>query len=413
MHFELTDAQREVQQRARAFARQEVAPQARRADESGEFPVHLVARMAELGFLAGPIPVRYGGAGMDYLSYTLISEELGWADASVRGFLAVHGSLVALCVHDWGSEDQKRRYLPGLASGERIGCYCLTEPEAGSDAAGIQTRASPAATGRARNAHSHAEMGQTGGGASAEADEQAGGYLLNGEKIWITNGGIADLAIVFASLDPERRHRGICAFLVDATQAGFRREPMPGSELGHRAADHARISLEDVWAPRSAILGEPGEGFTVAMSALDHGRLGVAAGAVGLAQACLDACLDFVRTRRQFGKRIGDFQMIQSAIADMTAEIEAARLLVYRAAWMKQQGLPTRRETAIAKLFATEMAVRAASQAVLIHGGRGYSSEYPVERHYRDIKGLQIYEGTSHIQRLVIAREQIGPDQDG
>jgi alkylation response protein AidB-like acyl-CoA dehydrogenase len=196
--------------------------------------------------------------------------------------------------------------------------------------------------------------------------------------------------------------------VVETKTPGFRREKMTGQELGHRASDHARVILEECRVPKNALLGEPGQGFKVAMSALDHGRLGVAAGALGVAQACLDACVSFARQRRQFGQRIGDFQMIQATIADMAAEVEASRLLVYRAAWLKQQGRPTTRETSIAKLFATEAAVRAASEAVLLHGGRGYSNEYPVERYYRDIKGLQIYEGTSHIQRIVIAREVIG-----
>jgi alkylation response protein AidB-like acyl-CoA dehydrogenase len=380
MNFSLTPEQQTIQARARAFAQDEVAPLAREADETGKFPLHLVRRMGELGFLAGPVGPEYGGAGMDYVSFALVYEELGRADSSVRGFLAVHAGLVSLCIRDWGSEEQRRSYLPRLAAGAWIGCYCLTEPNAGSDAAGMET-------------------------AAREEDDS---YVLNGEKIWITNGNIADLAIVFATRDPAARHRGICAFLVPTDTPGLRREKLDGQELGHRASDHARIIFEECRVPKSALLGEPGQGFKVAMSALDHGRLGVAAGALGVAQACLDACVAFGRTRRQFGKRIGDFEMIQANLADMAADVEAARLLVYRAAWLKQQGLPTTKETSIAKLFATEAAVKAASDAVLIHGGRGYSNSYPVERYYRDIKGLQIYEGTSHIQRIVIARELVG-----
>lgn len=380
MDFELTVEQANVQMVARQFAQDEVAPLAREMDESGEFPLHLVRRMGELGFLAGTIAPEYGGSGMDYLSYTLISEELGQADSSVRGFLAVHGSLVTLCIHDWGTEAQKRAYLPRLATGEIIGCYCLTEPNAGSDAASMETTAQ-------------------------ETDD---GFVINGEKHWITNGGIADVALVFATIDRSQRHKGICAFIVATDTPGFEWEPMPGQELGHRSSDHAYITFKEMKIPKEALLGEIGGGFKVAMTALDHGRLGVAAGAVGIAQACLDASVAFARERRQFGQRIGDFQQIQATIADMTADIEAARLLVYKAAWLKEQGLPTTRHTSIAKLFATESAVQAASEAVLIHGGRGYSNEYPVERFYRDIKGLQIYEGTSHIQRIVIARDVIG-----
>jgi alkylation response protein AidB-like acyl-CoA dehydrogenase len=380
MDFRLTPEQQQVQARARAFADEEVAPLARAADEQCMFPLHLVRRMGDLGFLAGPIMPEYGGAGMDYLSFALVYEELGRADSSVRGFLAVHAGLVSLCIRDWGSEEQRRQHLPTLASGERIGCYCLTEPNAGSDAASMETT----------------------------AREEDDGYVLNGEKIWITNGNIADLAIVFATRDASARHRGICAFVVDTATPGIRREPLPGKELGHRASDHARIVFEECRVPKRALLGAPGAGFKVAMSALDHGRLGVAAGALGVAQACLDASVAFARSRRQFGKRIGDFEMIQANLADMAADVDAARMLVYRAAWLKDQGLPSTRETATAKLFATEIAVKAASDAVLIHGGRGYSNEFPVERYYRDIKGLQIYEGTSHIQRIVIARELVG-----
>jgi alkylation response protein AidB-like acyl-CoA dehydrogenase len=383
MNFSLTAEQQRIQDLARRFARDEVAPVSREADERGEFPRHLVRRMGELGFLAGPVERAYGGAGMDYVSFALVYEELGRVDSSVRGFLAVHAGLVSLCIRDWGTEEQKRRYLPRLASGEWIGCYALTEPNAGSDAAGME----------------------------ATAREDGDAYLLRGEKIWITNGGLADVAIVFATRDPGARHRGICAFIVETTTPGFRREKMPGRELGHRASDHARILLDDVRVPKSGLLGAPGEGFKVAMSALDHGRLGVGAGAVGVAQACLDACVAFTRTRRQFGQRLADFEMIQAHLADMAADVAAARLLVYHAAWLKDQGAATTQATSVAKLFATEAAARAAGDAVLIHGGRGYSSEYPVERFYRDIKGLQIYEGTSHIQRLIIARELTGRDR--
>lgn len=380
MNFELTPEQKAIQAKVRMFAQEEVAPLARETDETGEFPIHLVKRMGELGFLAGPIAAEYGGSEMDYLSFTLISEELGRADSSVRGFLAVHASLVSLCINDWGTEEQKRQYLPRLATGEMIGCYCLTEPNAGSDAASMET--------------------------TVREEEDA--YVINGEKIWITNAGMADVALVFATIDRTKRHRGICAFIVETNTPGFNRKPMPGQELGHRSSDHAHITFNECRVPKDALLGQIGGGFKVAMSALDHGRLGVAAGAVGIAQACLDASVDFARKRRQFGKRIGDFQMIQATIANMSADIDAARLLVYQAAWMKEQGLPTTRHTSTAKLFATEMACRAASEAVLLHGGRGYSNQYPVERLYRDIKGLQIYEGSSHIQRIVIARHIIG-----
>jgi len=383
MNFELTEEQERIQSRASAFAEQEVAPVAREADEKGEFPRHLVKRMGELGFLAGPIEPEYGGSGMDYVGYALLCEELGRVDSSVRGFLTVHTSLVSLCIRDWGTEEQKRHYLPRLATGEWIGCYALTEPNAGSDAASMETM----------------------------AREEGDSYVLNGEKIWITNGTSAHVAIVFASRDRSARHKGICAFVVETDTPGFQRKPMAGKELGHRASEHAHITFKECRVPKSALLGAPGDGFKVAMSALDRGRLGVAAGAVGVAQACLDACVAFARERRQFGQRIADFQMIQATLADMATDVEAARLLVYRAAWVKDQGLPATKATSIAKLFATEAAMKAASEAVLMHGNRGYSNEYPVERYYRDIKGLQIYEGTSHIQRVIIARELVGRDK--
>ncbi len=352
----------------------------REMDENGQMPLSLVNEMSALGFLGGPLPTVYNGGGWDAVSLALCYEELGRADSSVRGFMTVHTSLVSQCILQWGSEEQKRNYLPSLARGEMIGCYCLTEPNAGSDAASMESSA------------------------TLEGDE----YVINGEKIWITNGGIAHLAIVFANADKSLKHKGICAFLVPTNTKGFRREKMEGKELGHRASDHAHIYFENMRVPKSALLGARGEGFKVAMSALDGGRLGVAAGALGVAQACLDSCVEFARTRKQFGQRIGNFEMIQSTLADMAADVEAARLLVYRAAWLKDQNIKATRETSIAKLFATEAAVKAANEAVLLHGGRGYSNEYPVERYYRDIKGLQIYEGTAHIQRIVIARELLG-----
>lgn len=386
MNFTLTESQKKIQEQTRAFAQTRVAPFAREMDERGQMRPGLIQEMADAGFLGGPLPRDYGGGGWDLVSLALCYEELGCADSSVRGTMTVHTGLVAQCILKWGSEAQKREYLPQLARGQMIGCYCLTEPNAGSDAASMATTA------------------------ARDGDD----YVINGEKIWITNGGIAHLAIVFANADPSTalratpKHKGICAFLVRAGTPGLQREKMPGKELGHRASDHAHIVFKNMRVPQSALLGAPGEGFKVAMSALDQGRLGVAAGALGVGQACLDACVEFAKTRRQFGQRIGNFEMIQSTLADMAADIDAARLLVYRAAWLQDQGARATRETSIAKLFAVEAAVRAANEAVLLHGGRGYSNEYPVERYLRDSKGMQIYEGTAHIQRIVIARELLG-----
>lgn len=382
MNFSLSDSQQTIQHRARDFAQTRVAPLARKMDERGTMPMELVRELGALGFLGGPLPNEYGGEGWDAVSLALCYEELGRVDSSVRGLMTVHTSLVSQCILKWGTEEQKEKFLPKLARGEWLGCYALTEPNAGSDAASMETT----------------------------ADEYENEFILNGEKIWITNGNIADVAIVFANSNRALKHKGICAFLVETNLDGFTRAKMRGQELGHRASDHAHIRFENLRVPRAALLGNVGEGFRVAMSALDHGRLGVAAGALGVAQACLDASVEFARTRRQFGQRIGDFEMIQSVIANMAADVDATRMLVYRAAWLKDEGQRATRETSIAKLFATEAAVRAASDAVLLHGGRGYSNEYPVERYYRDIKGLQIYEGTSHIQRIVIARDIIGKE---
>lgn len=387
MDFTLSPEQLHWQTVARTFAQNEVAPIAREMDEVGEMPLHLVERMAELGLLGSTLDKAYGGSAMDHLSQALVYEELGRACSSVRGFLTVHASLVSQCINAWGSDAQKSTWLPELTSGRAIGCYCLTEPEAGSDAASIQT----------------------------SATRTDGGYLLNGEKIWITNANIARLAIVFAKVDAtdpdEKPHKRITAFVVPTDAPGFERTRMPGQELGHRASDHAHITFRDCFVSAEHVLGGERNGFKVAMSALDYGRLGVAAGALGVHQACFDASLEFVRTRKQFGQRIGDFGMVQSAIAEMKANLEASRNLVYRAAWSKQNLENASLEISTAKYFAVEAALKAASEAVLLHGGRGYSNEYPVERYYRDIKGLQIYEGTAYVQKIVIARGVIGKDE--
>lgn len=385
MNFAPSPAQLRWRDAARAFARERCAPLVRQADADGRFPIELVPEMGALGLLAGPVDPALGGSGMDYVSYGLVYEELGYVDSSIRGFLAVHGGLVTLCLRDHGTPAQQAEWLPRLARGEVIGCYALTEEEAGSDAGAIR----------------------------ATARRDGDDYVIDGRKIWITNGLAAGVAVVFArdpGLPAERPHRQICAFVVPTDAPGIRREPLPWRELGHRSADHAILTFDGCRVPASSLLGPPGGGFRVAMGALDHGRLGVAAGAVGVGRACLDLSVDFARRRRAFGSRIGDFGMIQQALADMHADMSAAALLVNQAAQLKDDGQPSTRATATAKLFACEAALRAADQAVLIHGGRGYGDQYPVERHWRDIKGLQIYEGTSHIQRLIIARDLLGPD---
>ncbi len=361
----------ELRARVRAAVERHVAPHAREADASRTFLRAPLEALAKEGLVGAPIPRDYGGAGMTNAQSVVIYEEVGRACAATRGFLAVQVGLVAQCILDWGTDAQKKKWLPRLCSLDAIGCYAVTEPEAGSDVAAIRTTAK--------------------------------GNRITGEKWWITNGTKADVAIVFARTG-EDRHKGLTAFLV--TKPDARR--MEDLELGHRGADHAVLRFKDT--PGEPLGGE-GKGFEVAMSGLDHGRLGVAAGAVGIHASCLDESLAFARDRRQFGKRIGDFQLVQGDLADIACELEASRLLCEEAARRQDSKDPlARRFTSMAKLYCTEAASRAAGKAVVLLGARGYNNKRPVERHYRDIKGLEIYEGTSHIQRLIIGRDLVGPD---
>ncbi len=378
------DSAESVRDLARRFATDEVAPHAAQWDRDESMPRAIVTRLGELGFLTGPLPVEHGGSGYDNETFSAVYEELGRACSSVRGFLAVHTGLVSQCLGDHGTDAQRGRWLPRLGTGEWIGCYGLTEEDAGSDVASLTTTA------------------------TREGDL----WRLNGAKTWITNGGIADLALVFARTGPGERQQGLTAFVVELPTDGWRHEPLGVTPLGHRAANHARLRFDGVVIPDGQRVGEIGAGFGIAMSALDHGRLGVAAGAVGIARACLDAAVTHARQRRQFGRRIGDFQMVQADLADISAETEAAAALVTRAARAADTGSPdTTRLTSSAKLFATEVAQRAADKAVLLLGNRGYGDGFPVERYYRDIQGLRIYEGTNHIQRLIIARALLGRDE--
>ncbi len=381
--IDLTPEERDIQEKAEAFGRDVVAPLARSSDAERRFNRDLLRQLGEARIVGGAVAKRYGGLELGQRAQVLIYEEIGRFDSSVRGFMAVQIGLVASCIQRWAPEELRQAWLPKLCSVDAIGCYCLTEREAGSDVAAMKTR--------------------------AQKDGDA--WIIDGEKIWITNGNEADVALVFAQTDPELKHRGLAAFCVPTDLPGFVPEKMEAPELGHRGADHARVKFREMRVPDSMRMGEVGDGFAIAMSALDCGRLGVAAGAVGVHRACLDACIDFARRRRQFGRRLGDQQMIQKTLADMHVSLEAAHCLTWLAACRKDQGEQATREVSTAKLFATEAAAEAAHQAVLLHGGRGYNNDYPLERYYRDIVGLEIYEGSSNIQRLIIARDLLGRDQ--
>jgi butyryl-CoA dehydrogenase len=379
MDFELSDEQRAVREMARKFAEEYIVPVARENDINERFPGDIIEKMGDLGLLGGPVAVEYGGAGLDYISHALVTEEIGKACSAVRTTISVQISLVELSLASWGSEEQKRRYLPAMCSGKLLGCFGLTEPNAGSDPSGMETTA------------------------VADGDH----WVLNGHKIWISNGGVAGLAVVFAQTDRRKGHRGIGAFLVDRGTPGFSTLDMHG-KLGLRASNTGELILEDCRIPKDHMLGKVGDGFKVAMSALDNGRYSVAAGCVGICQACVDASVRYAKERKQFGRAIGSFQLVQDLIARMIVDTEAARLLVFRAGHLKNQGRRCTREISIAKYFASEAAVRCALDAIQVHGSYGYANEYPVERYLRDAKVATIYEGTSQIQKLLIASHDLG-----
>lgn len=379
MDFELNEDQKMIQESIRKFAKERIAPVAAENDKKARFPMDLFRELAGLGFMGTPIPVEYGGAGFDYLSHALVAEEIGRVDSSLRGTYSVQVSLVELPLYHFGTEDQKKKYLPKLAGGEWIGCFGLTEPGAGSDPVGM----------------------------TATAKEEGGYYILNGQKTWITNAGIADLAIVYAKTQPEAGAQGITAFLVERGTEGYSTRDIH-DKLGLRASNTGEIFLENCRVPKENILGEKNKGFKVALNTLDFGRFTVAAGCVGLAQGCIDASKDYARTRVQFGKPIASFQLVQQMIADMVVDCEAGRLLVYRVADMKNKGLPNTRETSIAKYFCGEMVNRVAYKAIQVHGGYGFSGEYSVERFYRDARINTLYEGTSQIQQLIIGSYELG-----
>jgi alkylation response protein AidB-like acyl-CoA dehydrogenase len=381
--FPFTSEHEMIRKAARDFAQKEIAPIAAEFDESGEFPMQTIRKMGEMGLMGIEVPEEYGGAGMDTLAYVLALEEICKADAAHGTIMSVNNSLFCYGILRFGSETQKQKYLVPVASGERIGAYSLTEPMSGSDAGTMRSRA-------VRNGDA---------------------YILNGRKSWVTSGPVADFIVLFTMTNPEQKHRGITAFLIDTARPGFERgkkEP----KLGIRASATSEIVFENYRCPVEDRLGEEGEGFKIAMTVLDAGRIGIAAQALGIAQAAYEASLAYAREREAFGQKIGEFQGISFKLADMKTRIEAARLLTYQAALAKQRAKETGErftlQAAMAKLFASETANFVTNAAVQIHGGMGYSKELPVERYFRDAKITEIYEGTSEIQRLVIARNELG-----
>jgi butyryl-CoA dehydrogenase len=374
MTFELTEEQRMIQETARNFATKEVLPKAAELDETGRFPDELVLQMAELGFMGVAVPEEYGGAGMDNVCYAIAMEEISRACASTGVIMSVNNSLACDPILKFGSEDLKRKYLAPMAAGKTLGCFGLTEPGAGSDAGSQKTTA-------VRDGDS---------------------YVVNGTKNFITNAPQADTCILFAMTDRSKAHKGITAFVIDMKWKGVSLGKLE-KKMGIKASSTSSIILEDVRVPAGNRLGNEGDGFKVAMNTLDGGRIGIAAQAVGIARASMEDALAYAKERKQFGQAISEFQAIQWMLADMATEIDAARLLTWQAAWMKDRKMRHSRESSMAKLYASEAAMRAAVKGIQIHGGYGYVKEYPAERHFRDAKITEIYEGTSEIQRLVIS----------
>jgi len=384
MDFDFSEEQLQIQSIAREFAQKRIAPVAADFDKSGQFPLDNIREMGKLGLMGIEVPSEYGGAGMDSISYVLAMIEIAAADCAHSTIMSVNNTLYCNGLLKFGSEEQKHRYVTPIASGEAIGAFALTEPQSGSDATAMRCRA------------------------VKQAD---GSFVINGKKSWITSGPVARYILLFAMSDPEKHSRGITAFMVDTKRKGFGRgktEP----KLGIRASATCEIEFDDYVAQPDEVIGEEGHGFKIAMGVLDAGRIGIASQAVGLARAAYEATLEYSRDRKAFGQSIGSFQMTQAKIADMKCKLEAAQLLTLRAAWMKQESTKTgarfSTEAAVAKLTASEAAMWITHQAVQIHGGMGYSKEMPLERYFRDAKITEIYEGTSEIQRMVIARNETG-----
>ncbi|MFC1942019.1 acyl-CoA dehydrogenase family protein [Chloroflexota bacterium] len=379
MDFELTEQQMMIRNMVRDFSEKEIAPVATENNRNEHFPAELVKRMGEMGFMGLNLPAEYGGGGADYTSYCVMTEELAQADVGMAVTASSHISLAGKSIANWGTEQQKNKYLPKLSSGEMLGCFGSTEPNVGSDVSSVET----------------------------SAVLQGDKWVLNGNKMWITNGGVAGVAIIIAQTDKAKGSKGVTAFLVDRDTPGFSSMDIH-NKLGMRSSNTAELVLEDCCIPRENVLGAVGKGLSVALSAFDSARLGVAARSVGAAQACINASVSYAQTRQQFGKLIGGFQLIQELLADMQVETEAARLLTYRAAAMKDKGNPATIETSMAKYYSSEIAFRVANNALQIHGSYGYTDDYPVERFLRDVRVSSILEGTSQVHKLIIGRSLTG-----
>lgn len=378
MHFELSEEQLMIQQAARDFAQQELKPGVIERDEHQKFPAEQIKKLGELGFLGMMVNEKYNGSGLDAISYVLVMEELSKIDASASVVVSVNNSLVCYGLEAYGTEAQKEKYLKPLAAGEKIGAFCLSEPEAGSDATSQRTT----------------------------AEDKGDYYMLNGTKNWITNGSTASTYLVIAQTHPELRHKGINAFIVEKGMEGFTVGPKE-NKLGIRGSDTHSLMFNDVKVPKENRIGDDGFGFKFAMKTLEGGRIGIAAQALGIAQGAFELATQYAKERKSFGKPIAEHQAIAFKLADMATQIEAARLLVYKAAWLKDQGLPYTQAGSMAKLFASKVAMDVTVEAVQVHGGYGFVKEYHVERLMRDAKITQIYEGTSEIQKMVISREVI------
>ncbi|MBU1209105.1 MAG: acyl-CoA dehydrogenase family protein [Proteobacteria bacterium] len=374
MNFDLTEEQAAMEQMARNFAEKEVVPNLKKE----EFNRQLVSKMGELGLFGCAFPEGMGGSNSGFLAHAIVCEQISTYDSGLRALFNLQAMTVPYTMMEWGNDAVRRKYVKGLVTAEKLGCTCFSEPNAGSDIAAIETK----------------------------VVDQGGSFLINGSKTWISNGTVAEYAVIYCTFDRSLKHKGLCAIVVETNQPGWQPHEIP--KLGDKASPIAEVFLEDVMAPKENLLGEWGGGFKVAMTALDRGRISVGSGAVGICQACLNASVKYANERVQFGRPIRDYQMVKQVIADMVTYTEAARSLVRRGAWLNDQGRPFTREIAVAKYFAGEAAVRAAGWAMEIHGGMGYSLELPVEKYYRDSKLYQVGEGTANIMRILIADDALG-----